>query len=356
MTVPAGRLDGRGGNHAVTPYGRGAPSSRVRVLSWLERSQLEWVSHTYIGHRNADAAHLLRHPLTVAAAEREIRRLAIRRPDRLLLHREASPFTRGGTERRLLRSSTFSIYDFDDALQWDTGGSAVRRLFAKPLKAAAGVASADRVVAGNAVLADWAAEHCDDVVVVPSCVSLSDYEPKPAHELSDPPRLGWIGSPSEERQLELLEAPLFEVHRRTGARVDLIGTLEPTLGPLERLIDRRAWSEQAQRNAVKSFDVGLMPLRDAPYERGKCGYKLLQYSAVGVPSVASPVGVNRDIQRLTGMPAPDSASEWLDALLQLLEAPASTRRALGESARRTVHERYSYEAWLPRWEAAVGDG
>jgi glycosyltransferase involved in cell wall biosynthesis len=249
------------------------------------------------------------------------------------------------------------VYDFDDALQWDWGADRrLRRIAPKAPKALIAAQTADRVVAGNAVLAEWAAGHCRDVVIVPSCVAPERYGRKGDYTVSDPPRLGWIGSEGNESYLQDVAPALREVHRRTGARLTLIGTTRPKLGDLEDMIDRVAWSEPVQYALLAQFDLGLAPVPDAPYERGKSGYKLLQYGAAGTPVVASPVGVNRDIQAAFQMPAPESADEWADAILDLLTRPAHAREALGRRAREVIDRHYCFDAWLPRWRAAMGLG
>jgi glycosyltransferase involved in cell wall biosynthesis len=341
--------------HAVTPYGRNAGSSRVRVYEWLDRIEEPAVVSGYIGARNARPWRLARSAAAVLAAERRLRRIAAERPERLLLHREASPLSRGELEAKLARAAGFSVYDFDDALQWDTGeGGLLRRLAPKAPKALAAVRAADRVIAGNAILADWASEHNADVVVIPSCVAVDAYRAKPDYELADPPRIGWIGNADNEVYIALIAPALAELHRRTRARLTIIGATEPRLGRLEAIVDRIRWSEAAQHAELATFDVGVAPVPDAPYERGKCGYKLLQYGAAGVPVVASPVGVNREILRAFGMPAVEAGGEWAGAILELLERPASERAALGRAARATTRRDFSFEAWLPRWRAAVG--
>ncbi|MEU5254015.1 glycosyltransferase [Streptomyces longwoodensis] len=339
---------------AVTPYGRGAGSSRVRVFGWLDRVDAEFTVGSYLSQPDASPARLARHPLAVARAEAQLAALARSRPRRLLLHREASPLSRGWWEERLLAGAEFAVYDFDDALMWDHGeGGALRRLAPKSAKARLAVRRADRVVAGNAVLADWAARHQRDVVVVPSCVDLADYTPKSRYALHDPPRLGWIGSRGNEAYLLPVAAALTEVHRRTGARLTLVGTTTPTLGALEAIVDRVPWSTATQRTALAGMDVGLMPLPDTPYSRGKCGYKLLQYAAAGLPAVASPTGVNAELLTRFGMPAPRTPDEWTDALLGLLGAHPDTRARTGRAARATTARAYSYDAWLPAWTAAL---
>ncbi|MFG2497180.1 glycosyltransferase [Streptomyces sp. NPDC048441] len=339
---------------AVTPYGRNAGSSRVRVFEWLDRTGLDFAVSSYLSRRNATPSRLARHPVALLQAERRLRDIATARPRRLLLHREASPLSRGASEQRLLTSSEFAVYDFDDALQWDHGdGGLARRIAPKSLKARVAVRYADRVIAGNTVLADWASQHHRDVVVIPSCVAPETYARKTTHDLHDPPRLGWIGSPDNEAHLLLIEEALTEVHRRTGARLTIIGTTRPSLGPLESFTHRVAWSAASQRTALAELDVGLMPVPDTLYSRGKCGYKLLQYGAAALPAIASPVGVNAEILSLFGAPMAPHAHDWTDAILGLLASPASAREQLGRRAHDVTCRRYSYAEWLPRWEAAL---
>jgi glycosyltransferase involved in cell wall biosynthesis len=281
--------------------------------------------------------------------------MAAGHPRQLLLHKEASPLSRGHLEQQLLSRSEFAVYDFDDALQWDTGeGALYRRLAPKAPKARMAAQHADRVIAGSPILADWASQHNRDIVLIPSCVSPDSYRRKDDYRIGDPPVIGWIGSPSQESQLELISGALHEIHRRTGARVRLIGTARGGLRGLENLIDRVVWSEAIQHERLADFDVAIFPLSDDPYSRGKCGYKLLQYGAVGIPAVASPVGVNEQILRELGMPAAVDNDEWVEAVLDLLTAPADKRAVVGCRAREVTERRYSYDAWLPQWRRAVG--
>lgn len=339
----------------VTPYGREGPSSRVRVFEWLDRISTPVRLSSYVSHRNASPSYLARHPSAVLAAERRLRRMASDRSQRLLLHREASPLSRGGLERRLLSRSEFTVYDFDDALQWDWGaGGVYRRLAPKATKALIAVQRADRVIAGNPVLAEWASEHNRDVIVIPSCVAPASYRQKTDYQVSDPPRLGWIGSADNEVYLRLVAPALREVHRRTGARLTLMGTTQPTLGDLESFIDRVPWSEVAQHAMLAEFDLCIAPVPDEPYTRGKCGYKLLQYAAAGTPAIGSPVGVNRQILAQLRMPAPEDSVEWTDAILELLGQSAAARADGGRNAREVAELHYSYDAWFSRWQEAIG--
>jgi glycosyltransferase involved in cell wall biosynthesis len=313
------------------------------------------VLSSYISHRNADPSYLALHPVAVLNAERRLRQIASDRPRHLLLHREASPLSRGDLERRLLSSSEHAVYDFDDALQWDTGqGMPHRRLAPKAPKALMAVQHADHVIAGNPILADWASGHNRNVSVIPSCVSLESYRQKSDYSVRDPPRLGWIGSANNEGYLQIVAGALHEVHRRTGARLTLVGTTRRGLGDLERLIDRVPWSEATQRELLADFDIGIFPLPETLYSYGKCGYKLLQYGAAGVPAVATPLGVNEKILSELGMPAPTDCGEWVDAICGLLNSSAEARATLGRHAYEFVKLHYSFDAWLPQWKRTVG--
>lgn len=339
--------------YAVTPYGRKGPSSRVRVFEWLDRIDEPCVVSSYISHRNARPSEVARRPLAVIAAERRLRWMAAQHPERLLLHKEASPLSRGGLERRLIDASSFSVYDFDDALQWESG-SRLRWIAPRAPKTMNAVETADRVVAGSPELADWAAKRNRDVVVIPSCVAPDRYRLKADYGLSDPPMLGWIGTSSSEPYFDHVAPALLEVHRRTGARITFIGDTRPTLGELEDIIDRIAWSESAQYAMLSDFDVALAPVADDPYTRAKAGYKLLQYAAAGTPVVGSPVGVNREILSALEMPMPQDSEEWIEAILEMLALSAEGRAEFGRRAREVVERRYSFESWLPRWREAMG--
>jgi glycosyltransferase involved in cell wall biosynthesis len=340
--------------HVFMPYGPEGPSARVRVYAWLRRLDLEAKVHPYLGRATAGAGSLLRRPVATLRAEAGLWRAGRRRGIRVLVHREVSPLSNGEVEIRIMDGARFSVYDLDDALQWDwadEGG--FRRLVPKAKKTITCVRRADRVIAANDILAEWASAWAREVVIIPSCVDPAAYPAKDSYELSDPPRLGWIGTRATEQYLRGIEEPLLEVHRRTGARLEVVSRGHLPLNSLEAITDRVEWSEQAGVAALARWDVGLMPLAPGLLERGKSGYKLLQYGAAGLPAVGSPVGVNTEILGQMGAPAARSDSEWVDALVDLLEAPAERRRDLGMRGRRLVSERYSYGAWAPRWREAV---
>lgn len=320
--------------HLVVPYPATNSTVRARGLHWARRLGADPVVH---GPGFAGAAV----PADVP----------------VLLLRNARRVSRGRTEARLLGRAAPGVYDLDDGLPWDDGnlpglGHWTKRPFPRALLARRAAAAADRVIAGNAVLADWAAGHCRDVRVVPTCVEPGDYAIRAHWELHGPPVLGWIGSPATEGYLVDIAPALAEVHRRTGARVALVSGPGPVPDVLQGFTDKSVWDAASER-AIATWDVGLMPLRDGVYERAKCGYKLLQYAASGVPAVASPVGVNRDL--IAGMDAlgPATLDEWVDALLGLVGEPAQRRRERARAGL-AVAEQYSYAVWEAAFADAAG--
>lgn len=274
-----------------------------------------------------------------------------------MLLRNARAASRGRAEARLLRRASLGVYDLDDGLPWDDGTlpgheRLAARLFPRSLIARRAALAADRVVVGNAVLADWAAEFCDDVRVVPTCVEPADYRVRTTWELGErTPRLGWIGSLATEGYLVDIAPALAEVHRRTGARLVLISGPGAVPAALAEFTDKVEWSS-ASDALIADWDIGLMPLRNGVYERAKCGYKLLQYAASGVPAIGSPVGVNAQLLSSMDGFAATSTDEWTEALIAATAEPGARRAQRAAAGLGVAHE-YSYEAWEREFLDAV---
>jgi hypothetical protein len=339
---------------AVTTYGVGGASARVRVFDWIDHLQLHADVHDYLGARDNQLGTVARSPGRVLRAESRLRTMRIPRDAPLLLHRTASPVSRGALETRLLQTAGWGVYDFDDALQWDLARSGVRRFIDRPRCCQMAVRAADRVIAGNSVLAEWAAQWCSDVVVIPSCVEPDHYDGKADYRLQDPPRLLWIGSPSAEVVLQIAEPALQEVARRTGAVLRVMSSGNASLGALDSMVERVEWSPTLAAAAAADTDIAIAPLANRPYQQGKCAYKLLQYGALQLPMVGSPVGANRIALGVLGGTAAEDNEQWLAGLLHWIEASEHDRAAAGKQARDGVERQYSYAAWSRTWRTAVG--
>ena len=224
------------------------------------------------------------------------------------------------------------ILDMDDAiwLEGITGRSAATM-----------VRSVDAVIAGNQYLASWARQYCDSIHIVPTAVDCSEFRRRNSSldENGDRFVIGWTGSTSTLKYLEAIQAPLATVIRRIRcASLLVIADSEPRLPALEGLPVRFVrWSPQTEIESLWDMDVGLMPLPNDEYTRGKCSFKMLQYMAAGLPLIASPVGMNQDLLTMAeiGIAASDQ-SDWVDALMVLHQDPVlrhrmgSTGRALAE--------------------------
>ncbi len=327
--------------HVIVPYPASNSTVRTRALHWIDRA----VAAGQVKHGD-----IVVHGPGLVEAKVE--------PGRpTLLIRNARRITRGRSEAQLLRAASPGVYDLDDGLPWDDGnlpglGHWTKWPFPRSMLARRAASGSDRVIAGNQVLADWASDHCSDVRLIPTCVEPRDYTVRTSWEIGGAPRLGWIGSPATEGYLVDLAAPLAEVHRRTGARLEIVsgpGDVPDVLAPFA---ERTQWSMESTRH-IAAWDIGLMPLRDGVYERAKCGYKLLQYAASGVPAVASPVGVNRELLSAMDGLAPETEAEWADAVCSLIDESV-TRRAARAEAGFAVAASYAYDRWHDAFIDAVG--
>ncbi len=240
----------------------------------------------------------------------------------------------------LARRNPRLIFDLDDAIHLGSSRGSVLRLGQL----------ARAVVAGNETLAAVAREWSLKVSVIPTVVDTDVFHPAPMATDGGPLRLGWLGSDYSIRQtlfpyLDMLAALQEEI----GFEFVIVSGPQPIL-PDSRLRWRfLPWAPATEAKIAELFDVGIMPLVDEPLQRAKCGAKLLQYMAAGLPAVASPVGANSDIvlPGVTGFLAADGEG-WRSALRKLA-ADTALRRRLGEAGRARVEAEYSIRRWLPAW-------
>lgn len=245
-------------------------------------------------------------------------------------------------EHGLLRGRARRIvFDFDDAV-WlrkpKRPGLAPDRGRVRQWKFDRTCAMADVVLAGNEVLARRASRRARRVEVVPTTVDVAAYQAGP-----DPGRAGttavWIGLPENLVYLERIRPALAEVaRRRPDFRLRVVSSAFPGWDDVP--VERVAWSAAGEIDAVRSADMGLMPLDDDPWTRGKCAFKLIQYMAAALPCVGSPVGANREavVHGETGYLAAGH-DEWVGAIDRLL-ASAGERAAMGRQGRIRASVRY----------------
>jgi glycosyltransferase involved in cell wall biosynthesis len=275
-------------------------------------------------------------------------RQALRRPDVdvAIVQREAIQLGTTLFESALARSQVKYVFDFDDAIWLPDTSAANRRMswLKRPQKVPRLIALADQVWAGNDYLADYARPFNGAVQVVPTTIDTDEHAPLPGRDGARPVCVGWTGSRTTVKHFELAVPVLLRIRERFGDRVTfkLIGDgsyRNDALG-----LRGTPWREDREVAELREIDIGLMPLPDDDWAKGKCGLKALQFMALELPVVTSPVGVNTKIisDGANGFLATGD-DEWFDRLAALIES-AELRATIGAAARATVVERYSVAA------------
>ncbi|MCG7896760.1 MAG: glycosyltransferase family 4 protein [Candidatus Thiodiazotropha taylori] len=272
--------------------------------------------------------------------------------DLLWLEKELFPWMPAWVEQLLKRLGIRLLVDYDDAIfhRYDQSGSAlVRTLLGSKIDRV--MASATLVTAGNDYLAKRAeAAGAPRVMQLPTVLDVARYRLKAVSEHS-PFTVGWIGSPTTAGYLDLLREPLASVAQKHPVRLMVVGAqIEPIEGLPVVCVD---WSEAREAELIRQFDVGVMPLADQLWEKGKCGYKLIQYMASALPVIASPIGVNREIVEhgVDGYLAEDAAA-WESVLIRLIES-APLRQEMGRIGRSKVEQHYSLSVMTARLVSAI---
>ena len=268
--------------------------------------------------------------------------------DLALVQAELFPFLPGSIEARLLRIPY--IYDFDDAFFLKYRQERFQRVsFLLKDKFAPVITRAAAVLAGNHYLAAYASQLNPTTTLLPTVVDTDRYAQLPSKR-DDIFTIGWIGSPSTSVYLSALALPLAQLGREGPVRFVIVGGRCGAIDGVE--VVSLPWEEATEVSLINTFDVGVMPLFDDEWARGKCAFKLIQYMACGVPVVASPVGANLDvINDSCGLLASDSEA-WLEGLRRLRDDRA-LRRDMGIAARQRIEQSYCLRAALPIMSNAI---
>ena len=268
--------------------------------------------------------------------------------DLVWIEYEALPWLPAWLETALGLGNKHYVVDYDDAIfhRYDQHRNRlVRALLGRKIDQI--MVRSQVVIAGNQYLADRALQAgARKVEILPTVVDTARYQPRYDTQ-HDVVAIGWIGSPSTRRYLDMMLGAISRLHRMGKAvRLVVVGGNVPNQENLP--IVNLEWSEAAEIDLIQSFDIGIMPLPDSPWERGKCGYKLIQYMACGKPVVASPVGVNKMIVEhgVNGFLAANE-EDWVSSLLRLIEDPL-LRTQMGKNGRARVEAAFSLERVSPR--------
>ncbi len=330
-------------------YGEMAASNRVRLGQYIDNLREEGIS--------LQLQSLIDGPLLKSRLQNKQIRLAdvficyIRRFyfliknrdfDLIILHCELFPFLPGWIERLFLNRPY--IYDFDDAffLKYSTGKYAGFYKILSP-KFPRVIAGATAVTAGNRFLADYARNHNQNVFLLPSVVDTKKLLPLNLSNRSFF-TIGWIGTPSTAGYLRQVVEPLRRLGSLMQVRFVVVGGKAPKIYGVD--VRELEWKDGFEAEVISTFDVGIMPIPDDDWARGKCAYKLIQYMSCGVPVVASRVGANIEVVTEDCGFLVDTPESWFDALLKLTDP--DMRASFGLSARARALSNFSLDKNFPK--------
>lgn len=268
--------------------------------------------------------------------------------DLIWLQQEAFPWIPSFIETFLLKSKIPIVVDHDDAFfhRYDLNKSAVvRKILGNKIDRTMSIS--DLVVVGNSYLAERASKNnCKNIRIIPTVIDIAKYDINEKKSASEEKFIiGWVGSPPNARYINNIEESLEQFCNSHNAKLHLVGAGKTftTKIPNENI----EWNEETEVDEIKDFDVGIMPLVDSPWERGKCGFKLIQYMACGIPVIASPVGVNKELvtNGVNGYLA-KTEEDWLK-YLKILMDNIDLRKQMGLAGRKLVEDKFTLQVNAP---------
>lgn len=345
----------------LTKYSREGASTRYRFLQYFPYLEAEGVRCEFSPLTDAqylkNIYSIKRGAIDdyVKAFIRRIRAFfSVRKYDIVIIEYEILPYFPPLLEIALKMLKIPYIVNYDDAIFYRYSQSAkpwVRAILGNKIDVV--MRNAELVIAGNKYLADYAAGiGARRVEILPTVVDIRRYPEAPRKD-KDVFTIGWIGSPSTAKYLTNIAPALGRVCDGGKGKVMLIGSGPVKLSGVP--VQTRLWSEDTEVRDLELCDVGIMPLYDGLWEKGKCGLKTIQYMACGLPVVVSPVGVNKEIVEdgVTGFLA-SSNEEWIRALTALRDDKA-LRHRLGLEGRKRVEEKYSMQAAAPKFAGLIAE-
>ncbi len=311
------------------------PASYFRIRQYMEPLEREGLSIREFSHPSKDRC---RYPIFLKAVPYIPALVNCRKSDVIWLRRVLVEGYE--TFERFLKRPR--VMDVDDAI-W------LARPFGK--YAIPHIASGmDAIIAGNEYLANWFSRYCKQIHIIPTAIDLNRYKLSPAKSQSEKFVIGWTGLSFNFKYLNLIEKPLARfLKNHTNSEIKIIANVpwKSELIPPDR-IKFIQWGRDKEVTELYDMSVGIMPLYDDQWTRGKCSYKMLQYMAIGLPVVVSPVGMNKNVFSMgdIGFTA-SSDDEWINAF-ETLYNNAALRPKLGMEGRKIVEKYYSVQSVVPK--------
>jgi glycosyltransferase involved in cell wall biosynthesis len=334
-----------------------SPSQRYRLEQWEPLLRERGVEITYEAFEDEDLHAFLYKPGMIGKKLQLVtrglsRRMSLVRKakgyDLVYILREAALLGPPLFERLIHQQRVPIVFDFDDAVfvsyRSPSNGYLSYLKFASKTKTICRIAS--HVMAGNPYLAEYARQVNDRVTVIPTTIDTEKYRVSSQKESSGPPVIGWTGSYSTVQHLDTLRGALKKLAERESFQLRVIGTPSYQCPPID--VEAMPWRADTELRDLSAIDIGVMPLPDDKWSKGKCGLKALQFMALGIPTICSPVGVNTDIIQddQNGFLA-STEDEWVEKLSRLLRS-RELRQRLGQAGRATIEQKYSAITQTPR--------
>lgn len=333
-----------------------SPGQRFRIEQWEPLLAEGGVEITYAPFESPELRSVLYQSGHVAAKigaviggmKRRSRELdSVGDFDLVYIFREAALLGPPWFERKIKRSGVPIVFDFDDAIfvSYKSPSNGYLSYLKFPVKTAEICRMATHIMAGNQYLADYAVKHNPNVTIIPSTLDTEKYVPR-ERPTNSKLTIGWSGSYSTVQHLDTIRGVLQELAKTEDFQLRVVGPATYDLLGVNTTV--MPWHAVSEVSDLQEIDIGLMPLPDDKWTRGKCGFKALQYMALGIPAICSPVGVNSTIIKdgENGFLA-DGAAQWIEKISMLLRS-VELRQKLGAAGRTTVENEYSAKVIAPR--------
>lgn len=336
----------------IVPYPSDGASNRLRVeqyLPYLEKEGIRYRLRPFVSRKFFKILyvkgrwHLKIFYFLISVLNRIIDILRSLNYDIVFIHREALPVGSALIEILFSKIGKKIIFDFDDAifLPNTSAPNIYLERIKNPNKVSKIIELSDCVIAGNAYLKEYASAFNKKVAILPTPIDTDKYKAVKKEQRPGSATIGWIGSFTTRVYLDSIRGALEALKAQfPGVKLKFIGNWQGLESRIKGA-EYKEWSLESELDDMRSFDIGIMPMPDDMWTKGKCGFKAILYMACGIPVVASPVGANLTIinDEVNGFFA-SSGEEWVDRLSRLIADP-ELRRRVGKAGRLTVEERYS---------------
>lgn len=343
-----------------TKYARLGASSRLRTFQYIpfyEASGITCVVNSLFNEQYLKELYnkkkLSKLNIIKSYLKRFYKLFSVRDFNIVVIEKELFPYLPSFGESLLNFFEVPFIVDYDDAifLNYDLHPNfLVKKVLGKKIYSV--MKRANTVIVGNDYLALKAKEAgAKRTVIIPTVVDTDKYRINDRKK-SEKVVIGWIGSPTTLKYVKEISPVLLQISSQSSTTIHLVGGKSGINVEDEKIIE---WSEDSEIKSIQDFDIGIMPLAESEWEKGKCGYKLIQYMACGVPVIGSPVGANNQIiQHGVNGYKVSSAEEWKVAFEKLINS-SELRTKMGLSGRILVETKYSLQQTAKTWLREICD-